>query len=227
MRIKALLIGDIRFQFKYGFYFLYLIFTVLYISLLLILPDAWRERAAILMIFSDPAAIGLYFMGSIVLFEKSEQVLNSIAISPVKPYEYVVAKLVSIAIISIVVGFLIGVFDNVISNGFYFIIGVFLGSCLFSAIGLIVAANIATLNQFILATVPVELLINLPAIAYLFGWKPGWLIFHPGVCIIELCQNGPASLFAAIILTLWTALFALFALCAVAKSLRLLGGVKL
>lgn len=227
MRLRALLIGDIRFQFKYGFYFLYLIFTLIYISLLFIVPEAWRENAAILMIFSDPAAMGLYFMGSIVLFEKSERVLNSIALSPVKPYEYVLAKLGSIGIISTLVGFLISFSGGVVSNPFYLITGVFLGSCLFSSTGLIVAANIATLNQFILATIPAELLINIPAIAYMLGWKPGWLIFHPGVCIIELCQNGPKSLPAAIILALWTTLFARIAVGAVAKSFRLLGGVKL
>lgn len=227
MRTRALLLGDIRFQFKYGFYFLYLIFTVLYISLLYALPSAWHEQAAILMIFSDPAAMGLYFMGAIVLFEKSERVLNSIAISPVKPLEYVAAKLLSIAFISTVVGVLIGVCGGVVENPFTFLIGVFLGSCLFSAVGLIVAANIATLNQFIVATIPAELVINLPAIAYLFGWKPNWLIFHPGVCIIELCKNGTNALPAAIILAFWTVLTALFASRVVAKSFQSLGGVKL
>lgn len=227
MRMKALLIGDIRFQFKYGFYFLYLIYSVLYICLLFMLPSAWREKAAILMTFSDPAAMGLYFMGSIVLFERSEQVLNSIAISPVKSFEYVTAKLLSLAVISTAVAIVIGLSGKVASNIFYFTLGMSMGSCLFSAIGLMIAVNIATLNQFILATIPVELLIGIPAIAYLFGWQPGWLIFHPGVCIIELCQNGPAVLPATIILTLWTAMLALFASAAITKSFRVLGSVKL
>lgn len=71
MRLKALLRGDIRFQYKYGFYFIYLLFSVLYIGLLYAFPEKWRGKAAILMIFSDPAAMGLFFMGAIVLFEKA------------------------------------------------------------------------------------------------------------------------------------------------------------
>jgi fluoroquinolone transport system permease protein len=63
MRERALLIGDIRFQFRYGFYYLYLVFAILYSGLLLALPDGWRERIALVMIFTDPAAMGLYFMG--------------------------------------------------------------------------------------------------------------------------------------------------------------------
>jgi fluoroquinolone transport system permease protein len=227
MRTKALLAGDIRFQFKYGFYFLYLIFTVIYIGLLYALPVSWKEPAAVLMIFSDPAAMGLYFMGAIVLFEKGEGVLNSIAVSPVKPMEYVLSKLLSIALISTAVGLLIGFGGGVIANPLFFVPGVFLGSCLFSSIGLMVAANIASLNQFIVATIPAEIIVNLPAIAWLSGWKPGLLILHPGVCIIELCQNGEIALPALFILTFWTVLAALLSCRLTAKSLRSLGGVKL
>jgi fluoroquinolone transport system permease protein len=227
MRLKALLIGDIRFQFKYGFYFLYLVFTILYIGLLYALPAAWREQAALLMIFSDPAAMGLTFMGAIVLFEKSERVLDSIAISPVKPIEYVVSKLVSIALISTMAGLFIGFGGQISTNPFFFILGIFLGSCLFSAIGLMIAANIATLNQFIVAIIPAEIIINVPAIAWLFGWKPGWLVLHPGVCIIELCQNEAYRLPAALILAFWTILAMLLTRCVIAKSLRSPGGAKL
>ena len=45
MRKRALFIGDVVFQFKYGFYFIYLVFSVLYISLLFALPAEWRKVA--------------------------------------------------------------------------------------------------------------------------------------------------------------------------------------
>ncbi|MEL7569460.1 MAG: ABC transporter permease [Eubacteriaceae bacterium] len=227
MRTKSLLIGDIRFQFKYGFYFLYAVFTILYIAILYMLPGRWREQAAIIMIFTDPAAMGLFFMGAIILFEKGERVLNSIAISPVKPYEYVISKLTSIAIISTAAAVLIGLGGRVISNYIYFILGVFLGSCLFSCIGIILAVNIKTLNQFIVATIPAEIIISLPAIAWLFGFKPLWLILHPGVCVIELCQNGENAFLAMFILAFWTFFAAVYAWRKVRKSFKSLGGIKL
>lgn len=227
MRTKALFLGDIRFQFKYGFYFIYLFFSILYIGLLYALPPEWRQTAAILMVFSDPAAMGLYFMGAIVLFEKSERVLDSVAISPVKPYEYVVSKLCSIGCISTIVAVAIGASANVIPKPFYFIIGVFLCSCLFSAIGLIFACRISSLNQFVIATIPAELLINIPAIAWLFGYQKSWLLFHPGVCLIELCKGSGRALPALIILLLWTLFFTVLAERIVKKMLRSVGGVKL
>lgn len=227
MKIRALLAGDIRFQFKYGFYLLYLLFTVIYVSLLHLLPGVWKEPAAVLMIFSDPAAMGLYFMGAIVLFEKSERVLSSLAVSPIKPTEYVAAKLLSIALIAVLVALGIGLGGGVLSAPFLFVTGVFLGSCLFSSVGIILAANIASLNQFIVATIPAELVMNLPALVYLFGWRPAWLLVHPGVCMIELLENGALSLPAAGILTFWALLAAWLAVRVMEKSLRQLGGVRL
>ena len=131
MRLWALLRGDVRFQFKYGFYFLYIMFSLLYIGLLAAFPEQWREKAAVLMIFTDPAALGLFFMGAIVLFEKSERVLDSLAVAPIKISDYVLAKLISIGIISTVVAVAIGLSGGVMHSPLLLIPGVFLCSCLF------------------------------------------------------------------------------------------------
>lgn len=227
MRMARLLQGDVRFQYKYGFYFIYLIFSALYISLLFALPQAWRGKAAIIMIFTDPSAMGLYFMGAIVLFEKSERVLDSIAVSPVKPAEYVLAKLVSIGLIATLVALAIGTAAGAITNPVIFIAGVFLCSCLFSAVGLIIACKTATLNQFVIATIPAEILINVPAVAWLFGYQKGWLIFHPGVCLMQLLAGDGSLALSLLILLLWTALLYVLACAAVAKMLKSVGGVKL
>ncbi|NCB51676.1 MAG: ABC transporter permease [Clostridia bacterium] len=227
MRIKTLLLGDIRFQYKYGFYFIYLFFSVFYIGLIYAFPEAWREKAAILMIFSDPAALGLFFMGAIVLFEKSERTLDSIAISPVKPIEYVISKLVSIGLISTVVSLAIGIPAGIVTRPIVFTAGVFLCSCLFSSVGLIIACRVKTLNQFVLATVPVEIAIGVPAVIWMFWYDESWLLVHPGVSMIAVCEGGSRALSALIFLLLWTALFALFAGAVVEKTLKSVGGVRL
>lgn len=227
MRLWALLRGDVRFQFKYGFYFLYIMFSLLYIGLLAAFPEQWREKAAVLMIFTDPAALGLFFMGAIVLFEKSERVLDSLAVAPIKISDYVLAKLISIGIISTVVAVAIGLSGGVMHSPLLLIPGVFLCSCLFSSLGLIVASRAATLNGFILSTIPLQLIINLPAIAYVFGWQPVWLLLHPGVCAVEILLGGRFAVFALLMLLAWTVLAVLAACRVVKKSFEALGGVKL
>ncbi|MDD4096364.1 MAG: ABC transporter permease [Oscillospiraceae bacterium] len=227
MKRAALILGDIRFQFKYGFYFIYIVFSGFYIALLFAFPASWRATAGILMIYTDPAAMGLFFMGSIVLFEKSERVLDSLAVSPVRPWEYVASKLISIGLISVLVGLMIGGVSGVISDPLAFIVGIFLLSCICSAIGLIVATKITTLNQFMLATVPAEILINVPAVIRIFAYDEPWLLFHPGVSMIELCTGGRTWIAATASLVLWTVLTGWLACLSVRKMMRSLGGIKL
>lgn len=227
MRLMALLRGDMRFQFKYGFYFIYIVFSLLYIGLLAAFPESWRGKAAVLMIFTDPAALGLFFMGAIVLFEKSERVMDSLAVAPIKISDYVLAKLISIGIISTAVAIVIGLFGGVMTQPLLFIPGVFLSSCLFSSLGLIVAARARTLNGFMLSTIPLQLLVNLPAIAYLFGWDHKWLLLHPGAGTIEILLGGRFALAALPILLVWMVLAVLLACRVVKKAFEALGGVKL
>ena len=73
MKLRRLVCGDIHFQWKYGFYFIYFVLTVIYVFGITALPDNWKHNAAAIMIYSDPAAMGLFFMGAIVLFEKSQK----------------------------------------------------------------------------------------------------------------------------------------------------------
>lgn len=227
MKTLALIRGDIRFQYKYGFYLLYLLFSLLYIGLLFAFPAVWREKAAALMIFTDPAAMGLFFMGAIVLFEKNERVLDSLAVSPVKPWQYVASKLVSIGLISMLVSFAIGFAAGLATHPLRLAVGVFLSSCLFSAIGLIVACGSKTLNQFMLLTVPTEIFICVPAVLWLF-WETGWWMrLHPGAAAMELCLPQGTTLLPLIVLLVWAMGFALLAVLAVKRMLLKLGGMKL
>ena len=49
MRLKKLFLLDMRFQAKYGFYFLYVVLTVIYIAALFALPENWKEKAAAIL----------------------------------------------------------------------------------------------------------------------------------------------------------------------------------
>ena len=95
MRFRQLILWDMRFQARYGFYLLYGFLTVLYVVLLLSLPQAWKENAAAMLIFSDPAAMGLFFIGAIVLLEKSQRVTSFFGVSPLRALEYVGSKVLS------------------------------------------------------------------------------------------------------------------------------------
>ena len=227
MRIRNLIKGDIAFQIKYGFYFVYTVFTLFYVLLLFVIPPVAREKAAAILIFTDPAAMGLFFMGAIVLLEKSQRILNSIAVSPVRVSEYIISKVVSLGLISTLVGVIIAEaagIEHVLLAG----IGIFLGSVLFSLIGLTIAAKISSLNMFIVATLPVEIVCFLPSLIYLFGYNNKLLLLHPGCIILRLITgDGGFEPFLFMILIGWVILVYAITYRTVKKMFLSVGGVKL
>lgn len=227
MRLKNLIIGDIKFQMKYGFYFIYAVLVVFYICLLSIFKETWREKAATVMIFSDPAAMGMFFMGAIVLLEKSQRVLNSIAVSPVKVSEYILSKVISIGSISSIVALAIALAAGM-GNYYILTLATFFGSALFTMIGLIISTKINSLNQFVIATLPFEIICFLPPIAYIFGYGNDWLLLHPGTSLICMI-NGDFSciLINVVVLAGWLVLLMIFTVKVVKKMFRSVGGVKL
>ena len=102
MRLLNALKNDIRFQIKYGFYFLYAFFSAVYIAVLLITPREYKSITASLIILTDPAMLGLFFMGGIWLLEKGEGLHGFWSVSPLRPVEYVWSKSVSLAVLSTV-----------------------------------------------------------------------------------------------------------------------------
>ncbi len=227
MRLKPLLFTDMRFQYRYGFYGLYLLLTLVYVGLLSALPDAWRGDAALVLIFTDPAAMGLFFMGAIVLFEKNERVLDSLAVSPVTALSYVLSKIVSLGIIAALAATAVGAAAGMMHRPLLFVGSVFLCSCLFSALGLTAACQTKTLNQFFLLVVPMELLTTVPALYWLFWAKSDLWVLHPGVSMLMLCSGRGSAGFAMLSLLGWTALAVWIARRRVRRMFQTVGGITL
>ena len=97
MRIRALISQEFRFLLKYGIVVIYMIFTILYLGILNVVPESIQIQVAAVLILSDPAAMGLFFMGAVVLLEKSQRIDSALAVSPIRISEYVIAKAIPMA----------------------------------------------------------------------------------------------------------------------------------
>ena len=83
-RAWALLHNEARLQYRYGLYAAYAIVVTIYVALLLglapLLP-AWGTAA---IIFTDPSALGFFFLGALMMLERNEGVRRALAAAPVK-----------------------------------------------------------------------------------------------------------------------------------------------
>lgn len=226
MRLKSLFLSDLRFQAKYGFYFLYAVLTVVYIVILFALPESWREKAAAIFIFSDPAAMGLFFMGAIVLFEKNQHMQCAFAASPVRAWEYITAKVGSLSAVSLAVAALLALAAKV--NHFpVVLLGTAIASVAFTLSGLIIATKITGLNQFILWTLPLEAACFVPAILHLFKITPARLRLYPAnICMEMIAGSVPCMAGVVMLLALLVILFSVSNKC-VLKMWENTKGVKL
>jgi len=226
MRLRSLFLLDMRFQAKYGFYFLYAVLAVIYTIILFVLPENWREKAAAILIFSDPASMGLFFMGAIVLLEKSQHTPCAFAVSPVRPMEYIIAKISSLSVISLVVAAVLALAASV--NRLHIVLlGTMISSVIFTLLAIIIATKIISLNQFILWTVPIEMVCFVPAILHLFKITPAWLGYYPiNVCIEMVSGHAPSATGLFSVVALIAILLAVSKYC-VLKMWSSMGGVKL
>lgn len=227
MRLGRLIRGDIHFQWKYGFYFIYFILTLLYVCVIASLSEYWKKDIAAIMIFSDPAAMGLFFMGAIVLLEKNQKVLNAMVVSPVKVSEYILSKTIALIAISTIIALILGLVSG--SNHLLGIAGgTALTSAIFTMLGIIAATRISNLNQFLIVIMPIEIICFVPPIVGLFVKLPDIFSFFPFIACMNLI-TGKSSLLSFDVILVFATLIILYMVAqhTVQHMWRTLGGVKL
>lgn len=228
MRTLNLIKGDLRFIVKYGIAFIYCAFTLVYFAILSIIGGGVRQITAAILVYTDPAAMGLFFMGAFIMLEKSQRVNCSIAVTPVTVNEYIVSKLVSLLVPGTAVGGLLCLYvsPKSLATALPAIMG---ASALFSMCGLISAVNSRSLNGFLIAVIPFEIVICLPAILDVLDVvsSPLWII-HPGVAAMRLIVGG-GELWGLCILSVLIWLIPAFLFCrrAVEKYFSQLGGGRI
>ena len=229
MRKVNVIKGDMFFQWKYGFYMLYLLMIIIYYVIFSFLTGNVKDTIVSICVYSDPAAMGMFFMGALILLEKSQRITNTIAISPVTVEEYILGKIVSVGIISEIVGVIL-MLQGHTENYFLCAIGIFAGSVIFSLCGIIVGAKIESLNQYIIGTLPFEIIGFVPVILYRIGfmWNNKLMIRHPGCSVMRLIEGDTEMAMGAVAsIVIWIILLFWRADISVRKMFRKSGGVKL
>jgi len=187
MRLISATLADMRFQLKHGFYLVYVIITIMYLIILSFLPENIFSVALPLVVFSDPSVLGLFFIGGIILLEKGQGVLMVLVVSPLRSSEYILAKVISLTLISLLAAFAITFFSHYPTvNWLLLLISTILTSSVFTLMGIMINAGCNTVNQYMLKTIPYMLLFILPCFS-LLGFPYSWVFtIIPSVAALKL-----------------------------------------
>jgi len=196
LRLARAIKNDIRYQIRYGFYFLYVFITLLYIGVIMAVPVAYKSLTAAIIIMSDPAMLGFFFIGGIWLLERGEGVHKFYAVSPLTPIEYIMSKAISLSLISTLSALgimIVGVPER--SSYPVLLAGVFIGSMIFTILGMIAGTFSRTVNHYLLISVPAEIFIVVPPVLAAFGIHHPVLEVFPGTLMWRLISEavGPMN----------------------------------
>lgn len=125
------------------------------------------------LLFFDPATIGIVFVGALVLFEKSENVLQALIVTPMRTDDYLLSKIISLTSLSIISASvfitLMVIFNETEFNILYLISGIILTSVMLILLGFIIISRVQNVNGYLLGIVIGFLGLTFPPLLHLFG----------------------------------------------------------
>jgi fluoroquinolone transport system permease protein len=128
---------------------------ILYFLTTQAIPDMNKPIFHSMLLFFDPAIIGIMFIGALVLFEKSENVLQALVITPMKTDDYLFSKIISLTILSIISALifviLLNIFGDIDFNIIYLSVSIILTSVMLILLGFILVSRVNSINEYLLA----------------------------------------------------------------------------
>lgn len=179
-RFLALLQLDALLVNRYQIISLSVVVTALYAGLFYALNENWESfpKIVLLCVFSDPAVLGYMFLGALILFEKTDNNLAALAVSPLRPAQYLWSKNLVLTLVALVFSYaLMFVAYGWNFNYGYFGLGIVLASLFFTFVGFISVSFFDTFNKYILGAVFFIMVMNLALLNFL-ELTDDWLIFY-------------------------------------------------
>lgn len=221
MRLVKALRQDMRYQFRHGFYFAYLVVLGAYLVALINVPSHYRNLVVSLVVFSDTSVLGFFFVGAILLLEREEGTLRAVSVTPLRPTEFYLAKVLSLTILALIIsGLMTFAHLPAGASSLFYYLGVLGSSLLYTFIGIGVASQAQSLNGYFFRGAGYSVVLMLPLLDF-FGLVESplfWLLpTLPTLTLLQTAYRGhtlPLLAASASILLVWVAIafgFGLFA----------------
>lgn len=185
-RALRLALHDLRLQYRYGIYVAYAFVVVFYVSALVAgrqwLPG-WVPAA---IIFSDPAAVGFFFLGALMMLERTEGVRAALAVSPAGPSDYLGGKIITLTGLSLVATAILAVVIGDVAEAPLLLVAVGLTSVQYLAIGVPIALRFRTVNAYLVGAAGWLTPLIAPGFLAVLDPLPAWLLVIPAASQFRL-----------------------------------------
>lgn len=192
-RFATLIALDARLQLRYGIYYAYAVVVAFYVAVLVYLGPWLPPQAAGLIIYSDPAVLGFFFLGALMMLEKAEAARTALAMTPVSAADYVWSKTLTLTAVSVIAVAVIGTLAHEGANWPVLIAATVLTSMQFIGIGVPIALKFRTVTAYLIGSGGLLLPVILPAGLALLDPVPYWAIIIPAVSQLRLVLVGTGA----------------------------------
>lgn len=217
-RLLGAIALDCRLQLRNGFYYAAGVVALVLIVFLSWLPDAGLDWVLPVVLLGNMLVNGFYFIGGLVLLEKAEGSLEVQVITPLRSWEYLASKTVTLCLLSLIESLIIvGVLFGTDVEFLPLAIGIVLATAMLCQFGFLSVARYDSINEYLLPSFVYTLLLSLPLLHYFDVWR-NWLFYvHPIQAPLVLLQAAfrPTStaelIYGVLYAALWVAMT--FAFC--------------
>ena len=210
-RLASMVAWDIGLQIRGHFYTATALTTAVIAGLIFLIPFApLPAQFATLLVFVDPAVVGLTLVGAFVLVEKGTNTLSALGVTPMPAWVYVGAKIISFTLLGGLSGLIIAVLA--MRGGINYpvmLAALILSNAVAVLIGFALVTRARSVNGFVANILLASLVLILPVIAYFDLASPllaAGLKIIPSYAMLVLLEAGlsqNASPVGAIMAMLW------------------------
>lgn len=102
LRLLTLLRHDARLQHRYGIWYAYAFVIAFYVIVLRLAGDVLPPWLKVLVLYTDPSVFGFFFLGALLLLEKSENSRIALTMTPVSAAEYFWSKAITLTVVALI-----------------------------------------------------------------------------------------------------------------------------
>ena len=146
--------------------------------------EALKFAIPIFFLFAS-SGTGYLFVAALILFEKQERTLDALIVTPLRPDEYLSSKIISLSVLAIVEISVILVAGWIIwygpagVNWIWLILGTLCMQIMMTILGIIVVVRYDRINDFLMPTLLVAFVTQIPFLAGLNIWEPFFFYLIP------------------------------------------------
>lgn len=187
---------DLRLQWRQGFWLAYALVCLAYVLVLQLFASdpaglGLRGLLTKLVLFSDPSVLGFFFIGGLMLLERSEGTLDGGFASPLRVQEWMLAKLGSLTLLAVFSSFAIALpLCGSSVRPLWLLAAIIPTSTCFVLVGIVAGTRFSTVNRYLLGGGLLSMPLLLPMLAPLGIWDTPAFELLPSGAALALLEVG-------------------------------------